>query len=120
MGPGRSRPAARDGTFRPAISSSRRNEDVVAHRCQRAPDRLIAQLAAADDVLVSRPLHNFGPPSALKAYVDHVVRVGRTFTTSEHEFAGLLKGNSACIVTARERARRRESSPAGSTAHPAC
>jgi FMN-dependent NADH-azoreductase len=64
-------------------------------------DTLIAELVAADEVLVSSPLYNFGPPSALKAYLDHVVRFGRTIGADERGSFGLLRGKSVFIVTAR-------------------
>lgn len=41
-------------------------------------DRLIDELRAADVVVIGAPLYNFGMPAALKAWVDQVVRMGRT------------------------------------------
>jgi FMN-dependent NADH-azoreductase len=64
-------------------------------------DELIAELKAADLVLISTPMYNFALPSALKAWIDHVVRIGHTFSfSSENGFAGLLAGKRAVIVTA--------------------
>lgn len=40
---------------------------------------LIAELLAADVLVIGAPLYNFGMPAALKAWVDNVVRIGRTF-----------------------------------------
>jgi len=64
-------------------------------------DALIAELQLADQVLVSSPLYNFNMPSTLKAYVDHVVRFGRTFGANERGYFGMLRGKSVCVVTAR-------------------
>lgn len=64
-------------------------------------DALIAELEAADEVLVCSPVYNFNTPSTLKAYVDHVVRFGRTFGMNESGFFGLLRGKSAWLITAR-------------------
>jgi len=64
-------------------------------------DTLIDELFAADLVVLAVPMHNFGPPSALKAWIDHVVRAGRTFSYSEKGPAGLLKGKQAIVVVAR-------------------
>lgn len=64
-------------------------------------DLLIAELEAADDLLISSPLYNFGLPSPLKAYIDHVVRSGRTFRSGDDGAVGLLEGKTACLVTAR-------------------
>lgn len=42
-------------------------------------DALIAELLSADAILLSVPIYNFSIPSALKAYFDQIVRIGRTF-----------------------------------------
>lgn len=42
-------------------------------------DALVDELLAADLIVVGAPMYNFGPPAQLKAYIDNVVRVGRTF-----------------------------------------
>lgn len=64
-------------------------------------DELIAELMSADDVLISCPVYNFGLPSSLKAYIDHVVRSGHTFAHADSGPSGLLSGKSAYILTAR-------------------
>jgi len=64
-------------------------------------DALIDELAAADIVVLAVPMHNFGPPSTLKAWIDHVVRVGRTVSYSQKGPEGALKGKRAIIVVAR-------------------
>ncbi len=47
-------------------------------------DVLIAELQAADQIVISSPLYNFNVPSTLTAWIDHVVRFGRTFGMNEH------------------------------------
>lgn len=42
-------------------------------------DRLVDQLIAADLIVVGLPMYNFGVPAQFKAYIDNIVRVGRTF-----------------------------------------
>jgi FMN-dependent NADH-azoreductase len=42
-------------------------------------DRLIEELEGADCVVIATPMHNFTVPSTLKAWLDHIVRVRRTF-----------------------------------------
>jgi FMN-dependent NADH-azoreductase len=42
-------------------------------------DELIAELLAADMIVAGVPMYNFGPPAQFKAYIDNVVRVGKTF-----------------------------------------
>lgn len=53
-------------------------------------DTLIAELAGADIVLISMPMYNFSIPSAFKAWVDHIVRIGKTFAYEDGNFRGLL------------------------------
>ena len=53
-------------------------------------ETLIAELEAAEFVLISTPMHNFTVPSALKAWIDHVVRINRTFRSTPAGKAGLL------------------------------
>lgn len=64
-------------------------------------DALVDELAAADVVVFAIPMYNFGLPSSLKAWIDHVVRPGRTFSYSEKGPQGLLKGKKAVLVVAR-------------------
>src|SRR5712691_2489876 len=61
-------------------------------------DALVDELAAADVVVFAVPMFNFGLPSSLKAWIDHVVRPGRTFSYSEKVPEGLLKGTNAVVV----------------------
>ena len=42
-------------------------------------DKLVAELLAADVIVAGVPMYNFGPPAQFKAYIDNVVRVGKTF-----------------------------------------
>ena len=63
-------------------------------------DALIGELVTADVIVLAVPMHNFGIPSTLKAWIDHVVRAGRTFTYSEGGPEGLLKGKRLILVLA--------------------
>lgn len=53
-------------------------------------NELIAELQQADLIVISTPMYNFGIPSTLKAYFDHVARPGETFTFTEQGPQGLL------------------------------
>src|SRR3989442_5420686 len=64
-------------------------------------DALVDELAAADEVVLAVPMYTFGLPSSLKAWIDHIVRPGRTFSYSEKGPEGLLKGKKAVVVVAR-------------------
>lgn len=61
-------------------------------------DRLIADLQAADHLLITTPIYNFGVPSALKAWIDHVARIGKTFSYDGQGFTGLVKADSATVI----------------------
>jgi len=62
---------------------------------------LIDELFAADIIVLAVPMHNFSPPSTLKAWIDHVVRVGRTVSYSQKGPEGALKGKRVILVLAR-------------------
>lgn len=64
-------------------------------------DALIDELFAADTVVIAVPMHNFGLPSTLKAWIDHIARAGRTFNYGAHGPEGLLKSKRAILVLAR-------------------
>jgi len=64
-------------------------------------DALIAELRAADTVVIGLPMYNFGVPSTLKAYFDHIARAGVTFRYTEQGPEGLLKGKKAYVIATR-------------------
>jgi FMN-dependent NADH-azoreductase len=64
-------------------------------------DALIAELKAADTIVIGVPMYNFGIPSQLKAYFDHVARAGVTFRYTDKGAVGLLTGKKAYLVMAR-------------------
>jgi FMN-dependent NADH-azoreductase len=70
--------------------------DVLAYS-----DALIAELKQADVIVLGLPMYNFGVPSQLKAYFDHIARAGETFRYSATGPVGLLKGKKAYIFAAR-------------------
>jgi FMN-dependent NADH-azoreductase len=64
-------------------------------------DALIAELRQADVIAIGVPLYNFGVPSTLKAYFDHVARAGVTFRYTANGAVGLLTGKKAYVFAAR-------------------
>ncbi|WP_207003475.1 FMN-dependent NADH-azoreductase [Trinickia mobilis] len=64
-------------------------------------DALIAELQAADIVVIGAPLYNFGISSQLKTYFDWIARVGVTFRYTENGPEGLVKGKKVFVVSAR-------------------
>lgn len=61
-------------------------------------DELIAEVRAADLLVIGVPIYNFGVPAALKAWIDQICRAGETFRYTENGPAGLLKNKRAVIV----------------------
>jgi FMN-dependent NADH-azoreductase len=76
-----------------------------ANDAQRAAkalsDSLVAELKAADTLIIGAPMYNFGIPSTLKSWFDHVLRAGVTFKYGESGPVGLLEGKRAIVVESR-------------------
>jgi FMN-dependent NADH-azoreductase len=62
---------------------------------------LIGELKRADVIVLGLPMYNFGVPSTLKAYFDHVARAGVTFRYTGKGAFGLLTGKQAYVFAAR-------------------
>jgi FMN-dependent NADH-azoreductase len=63
-------------------------------------EALIAELAAADLLVIDTPMHNFTIPAALKSWIDHVVRPARTFRSTAAGKKGLLPDRPVFVVIA--------------------
>jgi FMN-dependent NADH-azoreductase len=68
---------------------------------QELSDTLIAELKAADTIVIGAPMYNFGIPSTLKAWFDYVLRAGITFRYTEAGPVGLLEGKRAIVIESR-------------------
>ncbi|WP_420004141.1 FMN-dependent NADH-azoreductase [Arenibacterium sp. LLYu02] len=79
--------------FTPADQRSDAQKELLA-----LSDALIAELQAADTIVIGAPVYNFSVPSTLKAWIDLVARAGVTFRYSEAGPEGLLKGKRAIVV----------------------
>lgn len=64
-------------------------------------DALIAEIGRADVVVLGLPMYNFGVPSQLKAYFDHIARAGITFAYTEKGPVGCLTGKKVYVFAAR-------------------
>ena len=62
---------------------------------------LVDEFLAADRCIFSVPMHNFSLPSNFKAYIDQIVRVGRTFAFEDGQFKGLAAGKQILFITTR-------------------
>lgn len=69
-----------------------------------ASETFIAELFQADVIVIGAPMYNFGMPSALKAYFDQIVRVGRTFAFTEdpeNPYQALIPAKPVVLVTSK-------------------
>jgi FMN-dependent NADH-azoreductase len=64
-------------------------------------DGLVNELKQADVIVLGLPMYNFGLPSNLKAYFDHIARAGVTFKYTDKGSIGLLTGKKAYVFAAR-------------------
>ena len=78
------------------MSAAAAQHDVVAYS-----DTLIGELKRADVIVLGLPMYNFGVPSQLKAYFDHIARAGETFRYTADGPVGLLTGKKAYVFAAR-------------------
>jgi FMN-dependent NADH-azoreductase len=81
--------------FTPADQRTEAQKDTLA-----LSDTLIAELNAADTLVIGLPIYNFGVPATLKAWIDLVARAGVTFRYSETGPKGLLEGKRAIVAVA--------------------
>lgn len=61
---------------------------------------LVEEIEAASLIVIGVPMYNFGIPSALKAWIDHVIRAGRTFRYTETGPQGLVTGKKVVLFLA--------------------
>jgi FMN-dependent NADH-azoreductase len=61
-------------------------------------DELIQELESSDFVVIATPVHNFTVPSTLKAWIDHIVRVRRTFDLSPSGKVGIVRDRPVFIA----------------------
>jgi FMN-dependent NADH-azoreductase len=90
--------------------SAERFQAFLAKPAERTPeqqavvdssDALIDELRRADVIVIGLPMYNFGVPSTLKAYFDHIARAGETFRYTEKGPVGLLIGKKTYVVATR-------------------
>jgi FMN-dependent NADH-azoreductase len=64
-------------------------------------DSLVEELVQADTIVIGAPMYNFAIPAPLKAWIDQVVRVGKTVLFAASGPQGILKGKKVYVVTSR-------------------
>jgi FMN-dependent NADH-azoreductase len=81
--------------FTPAESRTPENIEAVRHS-----DEAIREIQEADIIVIGAPLYNFSIHSSLKAWLDHIVRSGVTFSYDANGAQGLVKGKKVYIAMA--------------------
>jgi FMN-dependent NADH-azoreductase len=77
------------------------DQHTAAHKKALAiSDELIGELFAADHIVIGTPMYNFAIPAVVKAWIDHIVRVGKTFSVGAGGYEGLAKGRKATVIIA--------------------
>ena len=79
--------------FTPAEHRTPAQQEAVRHS-----DEAIAELMAADTIVIGAPLYNFGIASTLKAWIDHIARAGITFRYTENGPEGLVKDKKVYVA----------------------
>ena len=64
-------------------------------------EKLVTQFLAADVIVIGAPLYNFSVPSQLKAWIDRLAQVGRTFKYTEKGPVGLAGGKTVIVASTR-------------------
>jgi FMN-dependent NADH-azoreductase len=76
------------------MSDVQKSENVIS-------EALVTQFLAADVIVVGAPLYNFSIPSQLKAWIDRIAQVGRTFKYTETGPQGLAGGKTVIVASTR-------------------
>jgi FMN-dependent NADH-azoreductase len=87
-----------DGAFARAKDTPPGLLDPADEDAMTLSDELVAELAAADVVVIGAPIYNFSIPATLKAWIDLVARPRLTFRYTENGPEGLLKGKKAYVL----------------------
>lgn len=81
-----------NGSYTPPEHQTPEHKAALKHS-----DDLIAELFAADHLVIGAPMYNFSIPAVLKSYIDHIVRLNKTFTSS---YEGLVHGKKLTVLIA--------------------
>jgi FMN-dependent NADH-azoreductase len=84
-----------DANFTPTEQRTQEQKAALAES-----DALVAELKAADVLVIGVPIYNFGIPAKLKAWIDMVARARLTFRYTDNGPVGLLKGKRAYLAVA--------------------
>lgn len=72
--------------------------ETLGHGSMGISEELIQELESSDIVVIGTPMHNFTVPAALKTWIDHIVRVRRTFQVSKEGKVGALRNRPVFVA----------------------
>jgi FMN-dependent NADH-azoreductase len=84
-----------------AFITKTEDRSAAQHAVVAYSDALIDEVKQADVIVIGLPMYNFGVPSQLKAYFDHIARAGVTFKYTEKGSVGQLTGKKVYVFAAR-------------------
>jgi FMN-dependent NADH-azoreductase len=82
------------GAFAPPEAQSAESKSAIA-----VSDQLVEEFLGCDRFVFGVPMYNFNIPSTFKAYIDQIVRAGKTFAVGPNGYEGLVKGKQALFIT---------------------
>lgn len=85
---------APDAGYATALVARAPNEDPALS----LSEQLIGELENSDCLVIATPMHNFTVPATLKSWIDHVLRIGRSFAATETGKVGLLEDRPTFVV----------------------
>jgi FMN-dependent NADH-azoreductase len=88
-----------DGNYALALGSAQQSSmEISQEGSVSQSEELIQELELSDFVVIGTPMHNFTVPSALKAWIDHIVRVRRTFNVTAEGKIGTLRDRPVFVA----------------------
>lgn len=81
-----------------AFNTLPENRSAEQLKAMQLSDLLLAELKDADVVVIGAPMYNFGIPSFLKSWIDHLARAGVSFSYTENGPVGLIHGKKVFLA----------------------
>ena len=82
------------GAFAPAEAQTPESKAAIA-----VSDQLVEEFLSVDRYIFGMPMYNLSVPSTFKAYIDQIIRAGKTFAVGPNGYEGLVKGKKALFIT---------------------
>ncbi|WP_420024318.1 FMN-dependent NADH-azoreductase (plasmid) [Cereibacter azotoformans] len=87
-----------DGAWLGSVFTAPEERTAEQAETAREADAILAEVKAADILVIALPVYNFAPPAQLKSWVDHIARRGESFVYTETGPVGLLTGKRAIVA----------------------